>query len=84
MNNHGKQMAAHLVEKETPANDHTQSDHLINRGKQSVARSRATNDFAKSLDQQKTKNEDISTDTRQILANNNNLYLLEQVKKHRC
>ena len=60
MNNHGKQRATHLVEKETPANDHTQSDRVINRGKQSVVCSRETNNFAKNLDQQKTRNEDIN------------------------
>ena len=37
MNNHSKQRATHLAEKETPANDHTQSDRVINCRKQSVA-----------------------------------------------
>ena len=35
--NHGKRKATHSVEKETPANDHTPSDRVINRGKQSCS-----------------------------------------------
>ena len=55
---------------------------VINRGKQRVARSRESNNFANNLDQQKTRNEDISTDTRQTFANDSNIYLVEQAKKH--
>ena len=35
--NHGKRKATHSVEKKTPANDHTPSDRVINRGKQSCS-----------------------------------------------
>ena len=75
--NHGKRMTTHSVEKETPANDHTLSDRVTNRGKQSVACSRETKKFASNLDQQKTRNEDISTDTRRTLANDSKIYLME-------
>ena len=81
--NHGKRRVAHSVEKGTPANDHTLPDPVTNRGKQSVARSRETNNFANNLDQQKARNETISTNTRQTLANDSDIYLVEQVKKHR-
>ena len=80
--NHEKRRATHSVQKETPVNDHTLSDRVINRGKQNVARSRETNNFANNLDQQKTRNKNISTDPRQTLANDSNIYLVEQVKKH--
>ena len=80
--NHEKRRATHAVEKETPVSDHTLSDHVINRGKQSVARSRETNNFANNLDQQKTRNVVISAGIRQTLANDSNIYLGEQVKKH--
>ena len=43
--NHDKGKAIHSVEKVTPANNHTLSDCMINRGKQSVARSTETNNF---------------------------------------
>ena len=56
---HEKRRATHAVEKETPVSDHTLSDHAINHGKQSVALSRETNNFANNLDQQKTRNVDI-------------------------
>ena len=59
--NQGKRRATHSVEKETAVKDHTLSDSVINHGKQSIACSRKTNNFANNLDQQKTRNEDIST-----------------------
>ena len=81
--NHEKQRANPSVEKKTPANDHTLSDHVINRSTQSVARSRETNNFANNLDQQETRNENISPDTRQTFANGSNIYLMKQMKKYR-
>ena len=81
--NHEKWKAIHSVEKETPANNHTLSDRVINRGKQSVARSRETHNFDNNLDQQKARNNDIPNDNRSTLANDSNIYLVEQVKKHR-
>ena len=77
LTNHGKRRVPHLVEKKIPANDHTLSDCVINRGKQRVARSRESNNSANNLDQQKTRNEDISIDTRQTLSNDSNIYLVE-------
>ena len=56
---------------------------LTNRGKGSVGCSRETNNFANNLDQQKTRNEDISTDTRQTLVNGSNINLVELVQNHR-
>ena len=56
---------------------------MINRGKQSVARSRETHNFDNNLDQQKARNNDIPNDNRSTLANDSNIYLVEQVKKHR-
>ena len=81
--NHEKRMATHSVEKETPANDHTLSDRVTNRGKQSAARSKETKTFANNLDQKKTRNEHISTDTHRTLANDSKIYFVEQGKKHR-
>ena len=81
--NHEKQNATHPIEKETLASNHTLSGRVINRGKQSVARSTETNNFNNNLDQQKTRNNDIPTDNHPILANDSNIYLVEQVKKHR-
>ena len=81
--NHDKPKVTHSVEKETSANNHTLSDRVINRGKQSVARSTEINNFNNNLDQQKTRNNDIPTDNHPILANDSNIYLVEQVKKHR-
>ena len=46
----------------------------------SVVRSRESKNFANNLDQQETRNENISPDTRQTLANGSNIYLVE---KHR-
>ena len=80
---HEKPKATHSVEKETPANDHTLSDRVINRGKQSVACSRETNNFVNNLDQQKTRNNNIPTDNHQTPINDSNIYLVDQVKKHR-
>ena len=67
LTNHGKRRVPHSVEKKTPANDDTLLGCVINHGKQYVARLRELNNSANKLDQQKTRNEDISTDTRQIL-----------------
>ena len=78
--NHEKQRANPSVEKETPVNNHTLSDRTTNRSTQTVARSRESNNFANNLDQQETRNENISPDTRQTLANGSNIYLVE---KHR-
>ena len=81
--NHEKWKAIHSVEKETPANDHNLSDRVINYGKPSVARSRETHNFDNNLNQQKTRNNNIPTDNRPTLANDSNIYLVKQVKKHR-
>ena len=81
--NHDKGKAIHSVEKVTPANNHTLSDCMINRGKQSVARSTETNNFNNNIDQQKTRNNDIPTDSHRTLAKDSNIYLVGQVKKHR-
>ena len=81
--NHKIQRDNPSVEKETPVNNHTLSDRVINRSTRCVARSSETNSFANSLDQQETRNENISPDTRQTLANGSNIYLLAQMKKHR-
>ena len=78
-----KQRANPSVEKETPVNDHTLSYRVINRSTQSVAHSRKAHNFANTLDHQKTSNENISADTRQTLFNGSNIYLMEQMKKHR-
>ena len=83
MTNHEKQRANRSVEKEATVNDHTLSDRVINPSTQSVAHSREANNFAKTLDHQKTTNEDISADTHQTLVNGSNIYLMEQMKKHR-
>ena len=80
--NHEKRKATHSVEKETPAKNRTLSDRVINRGKQSVARSTKTNNLNNNLDQQKTRNNDISTDSHLTLANDSNIYVVEQVKKY--
>ena len=76
-------MATHSVEKETPANYHTLSDRVINCSKQNVARSREAKNCANNLDQQKARNEDVSTDTCRTLANDSEIYLVKQMKKHR-
>ena len=81
--NHEKQRANPSVEKETPVNDHTLSDRMTNRSTQTVARSRESNNFDNNLDQQETRNENTSPDTRQTLANGGNIYLVEQIKKYR-
>ena len=83
MTNHEKQRANPSVEKETPVNNHTLSDRTTNRSTQTVARSRESNNFANNLDQKETRNENTSPDTRQTLANGSNIYLVEQMKKHR-
>ena len=83
MTNHEKRKATHSVEKETPAKNRTLSDRVINRGKQSVAHSTKTNNLNNNLDQQKTRNNDISTDSHPTLANDSNIYVVEQVKKYR-
>ena len=56
---------------------------MTNRSTQSVVRSRESNNFDNNLDQQETRNENTSPDTRQTLANSSNIYLLEQMEKHR-
>ena len=81
--NRGKQSATHSVEKETSSNDHTLPDYGFKRGKQSVTHSREENDFPSSHDQQKARNEHISNNTSQTLTNENDLYLVEEVKKYR-
>ena len=81
--NHEKQRANPSVEKETPVNNHTLSDRTTNRSTQTVARSRESNNFANNLDQKETRNENTSPDTRQTLANGSNIYLVEQMEKHR-
>ena len=83
MTNHEKQRANPSVEKETPVNNHTLSNRTTNRSTQTVARSRESNNFANNLDQQETRNENTSPDTRQTLANGSNIYLVEQMEKHR-
>ena len=83
MTNHEKQRSNLSVEKETPVNNHTLSDRTTNRSTQTVARSRESNNFANNLDQQETRNENISPDTRQTLANGSNIYLVEQMEKRR-
>ena len=83
VNNHEKQRANPSIEKEATVNDHTLSDCVINHSTQSVAHSRETNNFANTLDHQKTTNEDISVDTHQTLVGGSNIYLMEQMKKHR-
>ena len=81
--NHEKQRANPSVEKETPVNNHTLSDRTTNRSTQTVARSRESNNFANNLDQKEIRNENTSPDTRQTLANGSNIYLVEQMEKHR-
>ena len=81
--NHEKQGANPSVEKETPVNNHTLSDRTTNRSTQTVARSRESNNFANNLDQKETRNENTSPGTRQTLANGSNIYLVEQMEKHR-
>ena len=81
--NHEKQRANPSVEKDTPVNNHTLSDRTTNRSTQTVARSRESNNFANNLDQKETRNENTSPDTRQTLANGSNIYLVEQMEKHR-
>ena len=83
MFNRGKQSATHSVEKETSSNDHTLPDYGFKRGKQSVTHSREENDFPNNHDQQKARNEHISKNTSQTLTNDNDLYLVEEVKKYR-
>ena len=83
MTNHEKQRSNLSVEKETPVNNHTLSDRTTNRSTQTVARSRESNNFANNLDQKETRNENTSPDTRQTLANGSNIYLVEQMEKHR-
>ena len=56
---------------------------MTNRSTQTVARSRKSNNFDNNLDQQETRNENTSPDTRQTLANGGNIYLVEQIKKYR-
>ena len=77
--NHENWKIIHSAEKETPVNNHS----VINRGKQSVARSMETNYFSTNLDQQKITHTDIPTDNNPTPANDSNIYLMQQVKKHR-
>ena len=81
--NCGKQSVTHSVEKETCSNDNTLPDCVTNCGKQSIVCSRERNDLPNNHDQQKARNEDISGNTLQTLANDSDIYLVEQVKKHR-
>ena len=74
--NHEKQRANPLVEKKTPVNDHALSDRMTNRSTQNVARARESNNFDNNFDQQETRNENTSPDTRQTLANGSNNYLV--------
>ena len=55
---------------------------MFNQGRKSVARWRQENDFLNNHDQQKARTADISSNTSQTFANDNNTYLVEQVKNH--
>ena len=77
MFNRGKESATDSVEKETFSSDHTLQNCVNNCGKQSVAGSREGNDFPNNHDQQR------ATSTPQTLADDSNIHLVEQVKKHR-
>ena len=81
--NDGKQSVIHLVQRETTSNDHTLPDCVFNCGKQRVARPREESDFTSNRDRQKARTADISNNTSQTFTNNNDIYLVEQVKKHR-
>ena len=75
--NRGKESVTDSVEKETFSSDHTLQNCVNNCGKQSVAGSREGKDFPNNHDQQK------ATSTPQTLANDSDIHLMEQVKKHR-
>ena len=77
MFNRGKESVTDSVEKETFSSDHTLQNCVNNCGKQSVAGSREGNDYPNNHDQQK------ATSTPQTLADDSDIHLVEQVKKHR-
>ena len=82
--NRGKPQTGLLVEKKTPASEHALSDRVITRGKQTVARSGKTNNFVNNHDQKKKIiNHNLPIDGCQTPANDNNIYLVEEVKNHR-
>ena len=83
MTNRGKPQTDLLVEKKTPASEHALSDRVITRSKQTVARSDKTNNFVNNHDQKKKIiNHNLPTDACQTPANDNNIYLVEEVKNH--
>ena len=55
---------------------------MFNQGRKSVGHSREENDFLNNHDQQKARTADISSNTSQTFANDNDTYLVEQVKNH--
>ena len=61
--NHEKQRANPLVEKKTPVIDHAVSDRVTKGSTHSVARSMESNNLDNNLDQQETRNGNISPDT---------------------
>ena len=56
---------------------------MLNCGKQRAARPREESDFTSNRDWQKARTTYISNNTSQTFTNNNDIYLMEQVKKHR-
>ena len=54
---------------------------MFNHGKQRVTCFRDENDFYSKQDKQKARNEDISNSACQTFSNNNDIYLVEQVRK---
>ena len=60
----------------------TLSNRVFNRGKQRVAHSMEENNFPNNHNQLEAKNEYISGDTAQTIANGNGIYLVGQIKKH--
>ena len=58
------------------------TSHEKQRANASVEKETPVNNFANNLDQQETRNRNISLDTRQTLANGSNIYHAEQMKKH--
>ena len=63
-------------------NINTLPNCVLNRGKQSVAHSMEENNFPNNHNQVQAKNEYISGDTPQTIANANGIYLVKQIKKH--
>ena len=97
--NHGKQSVTHLREENDFSNNlgqqqarnkdistnhfgiNTLRNCVFNRANQSVTRSKEENGFNSNHDQQ--KHEDIATNTPQTFSSDNDIYLVEQVRKHR-